>query len=670
MDQPAQTETRKPLIAASNMSEAPSTRCLSSAEGYRLWSEVYDSQPNPMLLLEERFLQTLLPSLAGKDAVDLGCGTGRWLEKFVTRSPRSLVGLDLSAEMLARATAKLGGQARLSVRDCIDSTLPSACADLILCSFLASYISDLDLFAREIRRIARPCADIFLTDLHPATEAALGWRRGFRMDGAHVDFATFRWSLEQLRASFERAGLRPVAILEPRFGEPEFAVLERAGKLAASGALQNVPAIYIIQFRQGPEASSQTCAINDTSATLLSSISGARLAFGPDEATSAQIKIQRGQIEALGVEYERLSSSNSSSMRPLDLTGYLVFPGLVNAHDHLEFALFPRLGKGGYHNFSEWADDIHHPDSPPVREHRAIQKETRLWWGAIRNLMAGVTTVCHHNPYEARVFERDFPVRVLRDFGWAHSLVMDRQAASKYRDTPEDQPFILHLGEGIDAESAEELFALHRAGALRERTVVVHGLALNERGAALLKKSGAALIWCPSSNHFLFGKTHSREFIRELARVALGSDSSLTADGNLLDELRFAHSEVGVTPKTLFQQVTSSAAEILRLRQSEGSLRIGAVADFFAVRDRGLSPAETLASISHVDVELVVVGGRVHLASPELIEKLPPDLKEGLERLEVGEVVRWIRAPVKKLYDEAARVLGDRASLNGRPVRV
>src|SRR5439155_11568458 len=110
-------------------------------------------------------------------------------------------------------------------------------------------------------------------------------------------------------------------------------------------------------------------------------------------------------------------------------------PGLINAHDHLEFGLFPRLGKGPYCNATEWASDIYRPEASPVREHLSVPKRIRLLWGGIRNLLSGVTTVAHHNPYDA-AFNSRFPLRVVKRYGWAHSLDFCTDVARRYRRTP------------------------------------------------------------------------------------------------------------------------------------------------------------------------------------------------------------------------------------------
>ena len=117
----------------------------------------------------------------------------------------------------------------------------------------------------------------------------------------------------------------------------------------------------------------------------------------------------------------------------LNLDGYLLLPGLINAHDHLEFGLYPNLGRGPYANSQEWAADIHQNDSAIIAAQESVPKDVRVWWGAIRNLLCGVTTVCHHNPLHAELLKEEFPMRVIRNFGWGHSLAMDPQVEDEVR---------------------------------------------------------------------------------------------------------------------------------------------------------------------------------------------------------------------------------------------
>ena len=78
----------------------------SPAEAFNAWAEVYDGRPNPLLLLEQRVLGAMLPDVQGLDVLDVGCGTGRWLQRLTDSGARGLVGVDPSPEMLAVAAGE------------------------------------------------------------------------------------------------------------------------------------------------------------------------------------------------------------------------------------------------------------------------------------------------------------------------------------------------------------------------------------------------------------------------------------------------------------------------------------------------------------------------------------------------------------------------------------
>jgi len=293
----------------------------------------------------------------------------------------------------------------------------------------------------------------------------------------------------------------------------------------------------------------------------------------------------------------------------------------------------------------------------------------RIAWGAIRNLLAGVTTVCHHNPLTPEMLDPDFPVSVLQDFQWAHSLAVDGGIAAIHETNNEDAPFIIHAAEGVDEDSAIEFQRVLTQGALHRNTVLVHGLAIPPESIAKMNECGVALVTCPSSNEFLFGCVPASEFLFMVQRLALGSDSPLTAAGDLLDQLRFTLDRVGLCEDELYGMVTTAPSLILGLKCGEGSIAPGSIANFIATKDRGLSPAATLAEMSSEDVELVVREGRVFLASDVIFERLHENQRTGLELLVVDGERRWIRAPLARLFREAAPVMdGDTLLLGGKKV--
>jgi cytosine/adenosine deaminase-related metal-dependent hydrolase len=386
-------------------------------------------------------------------------------------------------------------------------------------------------------------------------------------------------------------------------------------------------------------------------------IHGARCALGPREATHASINISGDRItriKRLPANYSSVKSDHTH----IDLSGYVLLPGFINAHDHLEFSLFPRLGNPPYQNYIEWGDDIHSRFPCIIAKHRAVPKEVRLWWGGLRNLLCGVTTVSHHNPLWPALRREHFPVRVVQDYGWGHSLALGGNLRQGHASTQAGWPYIVHACEGVDERSRGELSELDRLEILDDCTVLVHGLAIDEDGVALARARRASLIVCPSSNRFLFDKVPDLSLLNIIGKIALGSDSPLTAEGDLLDEIRFAMRFCGISAPTAHHMATTASATILHLENGEGSIMESGLADLIAIRDTGQNPADRLEMLSMDDVELVMIGGRVNLASEELLERLPFEAMHGLEPLSIDGSIRWLRAPVKALLQQAEEVLG------------
>jgi cytosine/adenosine deaminase-related metal-dependent hydrolase len=318
----------------------------------------------------------------------------------------------------------------------------------------------------------------------------------------------------------------------------------------------------------------------------------------------------------------------------VDLDGAFVLPGLINAHDHLElnhYGLLKRRER--YENAAAWIGDLRPAldGDDGIRTGRAHPLKYRLFIGALKNLLSGVTTVAHHNPLYREIGRR-FPIRVVRRYGWAHSFTLERQpvgargepggeVSGRCLDTPPDVPFMVHAGEGVDLAAIEELTRLDSLDCLRPNTVVVHGTSITPAQWERLLDRGASLVWCPASNRFLFGRTAP---VRALLaarpeawrHICLGSDSRISGSRDLLDELRVAREE-GVGAAALARMVTDVPARILRLTDA-GRIVAGAPADLVVLRSQEKTLGEALLGASRSTLTLVTIAGRPVVGCPSL----------------------------------------------------
>jgi cytosine/adenosine deaminase-related metal-dependent hydrolase len=331
-------------------------------------------------------------------------------------------------------------------------------------------------------------------------------------------------------------------------------------------------------------------------------------------AADSSLRIEAGRIDAL-------AAAPQPHDAVVDLRGERILPGLINAHDHLQLNNFPRLKYRERHeNVAEWIADIdaQRAADPAIAAPARVARDLRLRLGGIKNILSGVTTVAHHDPWYPVLGADDFPCRVLSDYAWAHSLGLDGEikVRESHRGTPASRRWFIHAGEGVDSAARREFPALERLECIAPNTLLIHGVAFDAAERARMAERGAALIWCPSSNLFLFGETADCADLIAQGRVVLGSDSRLSGAGDLLDELAVARESRRVAEADLESMVTSVAAMLLGL-PDRGVLRAGALADCVILpRDLPLSAAR------RADFRCVMLGGVMRYGDEDLAELL------------------------------------------------
>jgi len=219
------------------------------AEAYERWASIYDRDPNPLLAREERYLLPLFVDLHDKRILDLACGTGRWLETLMARGAKAGVGIDCSSAMLRVAGKKKGITTRLARADCESLPFRTAVFDLAICSFALGHIRDLAPMVRELARVTKTGADVFVSDLHPEAYAR-GWRAGFRDGSTAVQIEMLPPAAEKTDQAFCSNVFESLTHVSLWLGDPEKPIFARAGKSHAYAEACQLPAVLVCQFKR------------------------------------------------------------------------------------------------------------------------------------------------------------------------------------------------------------------------------------------------------------------------------------------------------------------------------------------------------------------------------------------------------------------------------------
>ena len=303
-------------------------------------------------------------------------------------------------------------------------------------------------------------------------------------------------------------------------------------------------------------------------------------------------------------------SEKPSDALTVDIQGQTLLPGFINAHDHLELNHYPRTKfKNRYDNAHQWGEDVNQRlTSEPYRSLQQYSLHDRCFIGGLKNLLCAATTVIQHGAKHKPLFRSDYPVRVLPDYGWTHSLHFSTPAEilMSYQRTSRNHPWCIHLAEGTDDTAAAEYQTLDALGCVQSNTVIIHGVGMTDADTADALERVRAIVRCPTTYEYLLGTVPPLHLTQK--NVLLGSDSRLTAAGDLLDELHAINRASLDDMITLFQR---SARLLPDNRQ--WALTPGQPADFWAYTE---NPRRT-------NLPLVVVNGVPQIGNPALMAQFP-----------------------------------------------
>ena len=330
--------------------------------------------------------------------------------------------------------------------------------------------------------------------------------------------------------------------------------------------------------------------------------------------------------------------------------GAAISPGLVDAHDHLNYNNRSPLGStapGGtrYEHRHDWRGQV----STPSNQAGTAEDSAGMRHNELRHLLAGTTSIAASTRATGLVRNLDEPEGRDTALGFPRVsyetfLLGDGNetfhpdctwsfAASEFEVSLLDG-LVTHTAEGID-DYAHEEFRCQSSSADGARDFVernvghIHAIGLRTADYFNMARDQAKLVWSPRSNIALYGNTADAAMFQRLGGVvALGTDWTYSGSATIVREMACAQ-ELGrtaydgaFTAEAVWRMATVNAALATGTADLIGSIEEDKIADV-AVFRRGSAPYHQSVIDATTDaVVLVVRGGELMLAEPDVATAL------------------------------------------------
>jgi cytosine/adenosine deaminase-related metal-dependent hydrolase len=166
-------------------------------------------------------------------------------------------------------------------------------------------------------------------------------------------------------------------------------------------------------------------------------------------------------------------------------------------------------------------------------------------------------------------------------------------------------------------------------GLVRSETVITHGTALTATEFEEMARVGMSLVWSPTSNLLLYGKTTNIPAVVEAGvMMAIGPDWTPSGTANLLAELKVAdrldRDEFGdiIPDEAMWRMATSNPADMSEMQTRIGRIAPGLYADLVVIRGDVQSPYRAIVDARPSDVLGTIVSGEILYGERRLLDQL------------------------------------------------